>query len=580
MWSIVKVCLMLFLLLTLSSCSKQKLSSTTEYHVSPSGSPTGKGTKSDPWDLTTANARLHAGDTAILHGGDYSVPIKPANSGTEEGRIVYIAAEGETPHFPNLDVPVDVRDTSYITIDGISTTDNLYWVLANGADHLTIRNCSFGNPNRLIEWRSSDFRDVGDYLHLDHNTFYRGDDSVTVKGGSHHLIENNTFDTASHTSLVLFGVHHSVIRRNYFINPTQKHMTIFNTWENIWDEDGRKSEYLVIEENEFALSRAADPDMGWSGIQYAGNNSIIRRNIFYDTGLAIDVTVYEDEGRESWYCAHNRIYNNVFYHNGYQTNPGGDSNSTGVGFNPYVDSRRTSKKFQEEYVYEDQIFVNNLFYLNRCMVPGVPASVQVVFDYNSFPRKSAFFNNLFFYTQEGQAIFFIRDAESVYSVDEFERAYPDFAEGNIQDEPQMIDPENGNFALRETSPAIDAGRDLTFAAAAGKGTQIPVQDALYFSDGKGVVEPDIIRVNGQRATIIRVDYERNVLEVSKPLTWEAGDPVTLDYVGSAPDIGAFEYAYEKTDIYLKLAIALLSLFLVVGIALILKNVRMAKRIQA
>jgi hypothetical protein len=271
-----------------------------------------------------------------------------------------------------------------------------------------------------------------------------------------------------------------------------------------------------------------------------GNNSIIRRNIFHDTGLGIDISVYEDVGRESWYNAHNRIYNNTFYKNGYQVNQDGDSNSTGVGFNPYVDPLRVSKKFLEEYAYEDQVLINNLFYLNRCMVPGAPPSVQIVFNANAFPRGNSFFNNLFFYTRPGEAIFFIRDTETAYSVDEFERTYPELAGGNIQAAPQMADPENGDFTLKETSPAVNTGRSLTFAAASGTGKLIPVQDALYFSDGKGVVEPDVIRINGQRATLIRVDYENNILEIAESLTWEAGDPVTLDYAGSAPDIGAFE----------------------------------------
>ena len=81
------------------------------YHVSPNGSPDGNGSESDPWDLSTANARLRAGDTVILHGGDYETNIHPANSGVEGAPITYIAAEGETPRLYKLHTGLDVSGT-------------------------------------------------------------------------------------------------------------------------------------------------------------------------------------------------------------------------------------------------------------------------------------------------------------------------------------------------------------------------------------------------------------------------------------------------------------------------------------
>jgi hypothetical protein len=287
--------------------------------------------------------------------------------------------------------------------------------------------------------------------------------------------------------------------------------------------------------------------MGWSGIQYAGSNSILRRNVFHDTGLGIDITLYEGKlEKDAWSNAHNRFYNNTFYKNGYQSMTDGDSNGAGMGFIPYSSPKWTSAAFQAYYSYEDQVFINNLFYLNQSMVPSSPRSAQIIFDHNAEPKQGVFYNNLLFYTEAEQPIFFVRDEWEWYTTGEFERAYPDFADGNIQANPLMIDPDAGDFSLSgSASPAIDAGRDLTFATAPGTGTLIPVQDARYFSDGKGVVEPDIIRVNGQRVTIIRVDYEKNMLEISESLTWETGDSVTLDYAGSAPDIGAIEFGMQE-----------------------------------
>lgn len=36
-----------------------------------------------------------------------------------------------------------------------------------------------------------------------------------------------------------------------------------------------------------------------------------------------------------------------------------------------------------------------------------------------------------------------------------------------------------------------------------------------------------------------MDYDNNQTEVAQSLSWDAGAPVTLDYAGSAPDIGAY-----------------------------------------
>ncbi|HIE25274.1 MAG TPA: right-handed parallel beta-helix repeat-containing protein, partial [Anaerolineales bacterium] len=529
-----------FLLYFSAFSALSAVSQRNTYHVSPDGTADGDGSESAPWDISTANASLLAGDTAILHGGDYEFNIHPVNSGEEGAPITYLAAKGEVPRFYRLRNGLDVEDTSYIIIDGIEVAETKFWIEAAGADHLTIRNSIFHNDKRPTSFSACYMEDMGDYLHIANSTFSKsGGDSLRIIGGNHHLIENNTFDTAGHSLLTLIAVQDSVIRNNYFSNPTQKNMEVFNSWDNDREPPERKSEYLLIEGNKFALAEAVAVDsMGWSGIQYAGSSSILRHNVFHDTGLGIDIALYDGSDQDAWSNTHNRFYNNTFYKNGYQSMVGGDSNGTGVGFLPYSSPKWTSDAFQAYYSYEDQIFSNNLFYLNQSMVPSSPRSAQIVFDHNAKPEYSRLYNNLLFYTKAEQPIIFFRDEWEWYTVTEFERAYPEFAEGNIQADPQMVDPENGDFTLQETSPAIDSGRDLTFATAPGTGNLIPVQDALYFSDGKGVVNPDIIRVNGQRATIIRVDYENNTLEISETLSWKTGDPVTLDYAGDAPDIGA------------------------------------------
>jgi hypothetical protein len=69
-----------------------------------------------------------------------------------------------------------------------------------------------------------------------------------------------------------------------------------------------------------------------------------------------------------------------------------------------------------------------------------------------------------------------------------------------------------------------------------------VEDSRFFCDGFGITHGDTVVIGTNTpARIIRVLDNRR-LEVDTSLTWNRSDPVSLPYRGSAPDIGAFEYA--------------------------------------
>jgi PKD repeat protein len=516
---------LLFLLLAaVCSCS---VAMATVYYVAPNGSPLGDGSIGNPWDLPTANANLQAGDTAIMRGGDYADGggIAPARSGTGGSPIVYQAFVGETPRIyktkKGTPTGVNLESRSYIMIDGITAQNCSYWIRALQSTGITIKNCHFtDSPN----WESSRLRNMGDYLYIGNCSFTNGTDNVTVEGGNYHLIENNTFDTASHTLLVFMGVKNSVIRGNYFRNPIQKCEEVFSTRDTQWPPPARTSEYLVIEDNEYAL--ASGPQHDWAGIQYSGNNSIVRRNVFHDCGVAIDVTTYPDDQQEAWYNEHNRYYHNTFYKNGYLL----DGVALYFGRDPTL-------------WCGDQVFVNNMLFLNESERSGTSPSDQVVFGWNTAPTDGTFYYNDLFYTQTGQDLFGALSPQANWTLAEFEAAYPATAANNMEANPQMVDPNNGNFTLQPGSPCIDAGGPLTRTTSAGSGTVIPVADALYFSDGKGIVDPDVIRVGGVQRTIASVNYANNQITVSESLSWANNAPVTLDYFGSGPDIGASESNY-------------------------------------
>ena len=181
------------------------------------------------------------------------------------------------------------------------------FILAEGqaTHHITVKNCRFENSSQK-SWESSRFRDVGDAIRVSGCHFNGGNDLLAITGGQGHLVENNIFDDASHTGLVLVMVQRSVVRNNRFTNHQAKMMEVFNTRDT--KEPHRLSEYNLIEGNFFDTAAG-------SGIQYAGSRSILRRNVFRRCRIAIEWTNYLGSARnpEAWYGEGNRFYNNVLF---------------------------------------------------------------------------------------------------------------------------------------------------------------------------------------------------------------------------------------------------------------------------
>ena len=49
---------------------------------------------------------------------------------------------------------------------------------------------------------------------------------------------------------------------------------------------------------------------------------------------------------------------------------------------------------------------------------------------------------------------------ATWSIPELESAYPETFRGNVEVDPQFVDPANGEFVLKASSPALDAGLDV------------------------------------------------------------------------------------------------------------------------
>jgi len=530
------------------------------YYVSPTGLDGNEGTRESPWSLPRANASLQPGDTAVLLDGIYTgTPIAPSHNGTENALITYQAENKHMAVFQDIlelpdsrgPVAIFVNNRGYISVDGIKVSGVKRWLLGVATHHITLSNGYFENSTGWINCR---FEENGDGMQIRNNYFDGGTDLVSLDGGNNHLIEDNYFGDASHTGLVLLGVQRSVVRNNFLTNRLWRCMEV----ESQRHEPYRLCMYNLIEDNTFDYSPC-------KSIQYAGNRSVLRRNIFRKSLMGMGWANYLGSAKtpEAWHDESNRFYNNVVTECGTQgivldiiaenqakgINVAESVSSAGYGmvyttnlFNPPVEG-------YADCAYGDNIVKNNIFYLNGNSAESKSATTtQIAFDWNATPEFGRYYYNDLYSGSEGAEVFYYVDA--VYenpaeprnrSLESFEARYPDWASNNIEEDPAFVDPLQGDYHLTENSPCIDAGGPLTLTRSAGVGTLVPVEDALYFTDGFGLIKADVIRIDSQRVQIVNVDYDSNMITIAPSISWPKDAPVSLDYTGNAPDLGAFEY---------------------------------------
>ena len=510
------------------------------------------GTLAQPFaTLTKAGTVAVAGDTVLIMGGHYNQTLRPVNTGRPDSVVTYTNYDlnevviKDTPGLSNLtqdEIDLDQEGRQYgiylyglsnIVIEGLSVTEVSGWARVVKCRNIMFRGNSFTRAQATGTTGSVKFLFSDNNKVLD-NTLHDGNDNLLLIHSDSNLVARNNVKKGRHCLWCIRAGNFNVIKDNYFHNEIQKIGEIYDAENDpplIFDT----TKYNLVEGNTFAKTPSSGDASPYAGIQFAGQRCIIRNNLFYETvGPGLDLTLYSDEAR---YNYENRIYNNVFYRTDF----------AGVNI-----AGSTS------YTFYDNILKNNIFYKSIFVanderwpwytdeLEGKPVQVLT-------GRKDGFLieNNNFF-NEAADELYLItygnRTSNSnppQHEVSWWETNNLELFRSNIEMEPQFVNAVEHDFKLQKASPMIDAGTFLTFALGQGNGTELPVADVKYFYSGFGIEGEtgDRIQLAGQSetATIVAIDYKKNVLFLDRSIAWTDSQKVSLAYEGDKPDLGAFEY---------------------------------------
>ncbi|WP_179377233.1 T9SS type A sorting domain-containing protein [Winogradskyella wichelsiae] len=496
--------------------------------------------------LESAASFATAGTTVLIREGIFNEQISPQYSGTVNAKITFKNYNNEEAVISgvSLSPAIMIYEKEYIVIDGLIIRDVRRWLNALGSSNNIIKNNIFenaidsgGSSKTGLFFQNSDFNKIIDNV-IDNST----QDNIGLVQSNYNLIEGNTISKATHVLWTLKCSNNNVIRNNYFHNEIQKIGEIYDCdnvgygdapYEKITSLDDTKNN--VVENNVFAFTASSGDASPYSGIQYAGQNGIVRGNVFYEcTGPAISLTIYSDEALNNY---GNRFYNNVFYNNKFSAFD--ISGSSGTQF--------SDQKIKNNILFKNVFIQNDYRWSWYTELDDEPVQVitgrltDVIFDNNALFSTSTDELYLINYGARNSG-----SNEAPKSLSWWETNRGNFIKNSLEEAPLFVSPELYDFSLQESSAMIDSGAFLAnTTSSASSSTEMLVDDAKWFMNGFGIegVSGDIIQLEGQAVTavITDVDYSSNTLTLSTPLSWVDGQGVSLLYFGNAPDVGAFEF---------------------------------------
>jgi len=490
-----------------------------EYYIAPNGNDSNPGTLTSPKRTLYAGASLlSGGDTLYCRGGTYTdspaTTFYSSRSGTASSPICIKNYPGETPVFDMIGSDqyiIYIRSGyRYWVIDGLhfkpsSGRPMVYGIIVLEGDHNAVQNCTFegykannSSASNIDDSFIKVYRDTADYNTIQNNTFKNcgnpsgiGEtgDCVTILDGDYNLVQNNSFSYCGHSSILIKAQFGNVPTYNQI-----KNNTITSHWgHGINLVQGTTSTdtnlYNLIEGN---IITACAENLNYSKVCFAiyGNGNSFRKNVCYNN-YSYGMQLQQRNQSIIGPCKNNLVYNNVFYGN------------YADGINLLIQDTAAN--------LSGTIIANNVFAHNMVNLayrhPGESWHEEIaVINYHSGTDMWGAYSN----RVRNNFIQAYRSAWQNDYVDVYVEQRPNFAvtkkvsemqatyyncsgssgcwSNNIYNvgDPKFVTPGNGNFQLQPGSPLVDAG--------------IIVNDSVWGN---------------------------------------------LSYLGSAPDIGAYEYGGES-----------------------------------
>jgi len=498
-----------------------------EVHVVPArGNDSNPGTRAEPFrTLRHAVTVINPGDTVVLHEGTYPVPPEPnaqdgegreqfdrgsfelRRSGTAERAITFRAGEGEN-------VVISTRGNGFtldpelnlsgFVFDGLELADCAVNSFTAKADHVTVRNCILHGSGMAL--KNNDRARRHHHLLIENCTIcnFRGIPLFPDNVDKCVIRQNVLVDSGS-VSMDPGGVSDLVIENNFVVNTGHRVGALKLRWGNVEPLSGPNCNGTIVRRNVFVnghkyvvLLASANGAMVYHNTLCYLSADPMRRGVIYMQRDPVDIA----PGRPYGPNKNNVVKNNILYH-------AARPNVLGAwGTNSLISMNRDMT-----VDFDDQQIDGNLYYA-RYDVPYITMGPTTI-DCGHLRGWGAGY-----------------DTHSLVGVE------PGFVDAR-----PVAGPEG--FAVRATSPCVDAGLVLTRARGGGRGRTLPVTDARYFTDGCDMIPGDrIVIADGPPVRVLDRDITTNVLTLDREVRWSDGDPVGLPYGGSGPDIGAYEHGMD------------------------------------
>ncbi|MBW4471867.1 MAG: DUF4347 domain-containing protein [Stenomitos rutilans HA7619-LM2] len=414
------------------------------YYVSGTGSDSNDGSSTSQAfrSLQKAADLVQAGDTVLVMDGTYTSGSTKATlairnkQGTEENPITFKAYPGANPVIDSQGASaISISGSSYVVVDGFtvngpldsitmeyaeSQKDNSSNPLINGSaisiqpsydgtgqnivnysNHITISN------NTISKFPGGGIgSNMSDYITIENNTISETSLYSTLGTSAISILHSHNSD--SNTTDYKFVIQGNTIHDNIQLIP--------------WIQATKVSEGhgIILDSNR---NNEVDSDVKESA--YEGK-FLIANNTVYDNG-GFGVTVFQSENAD--------IVNNTLYHNSSNLDVKGEIsviNSGNVRAENNIMSARDGSRSNLIYQSSDVIFDNNLTYNSSTTFQSTSPAGATMGSGQSYVDSSA--NNAAATNETSAKL-----------------------QNIIEQDPQFVDPENGDFTLKAGSLAIDAG---------------------------------------------------------------------------------------------------------------------------